>query len=85
MGDRFRHRLHAARASVTERVVRAPVSTLQEFHPDPGDIQDLNDVQPFVLTTNEIPKYFIRYLGKENPDEIPCYVFAVKPKKARTG
>ena len=38
-----------------------------------------------MLTTNEIPQYFIRYLGKENADEIPCYVFAVKPKKLEPG
>jgi len=69
----------------TERVVRAPVETLKNFNLDPGDIQDLRDVQPFVLTTNEIPQYFIRYLGKENADEIPCYVFAVKPKKLEPG
>jgi len=34
-----------------------------------------------VLTTPELPKYFIRYLGRQNVDEISCYVFAVKPKK----
>jgi hypothetical protein len=69
----------------TERVVRAPVETLKNFNLDPGDIQDLRDVQPFVLTTNEIPTYYIRYLGKGNADEIPCYVFAVKPKKLESG
>ena len=42
-------------------------------------------MQPFVLTTTEIPEYDIRYLGKQNADEIPCYVFAVKPKKMVQG
>ncbi|MBV9768603.1 MAG: hypothetical protein JOZ32_03445, partial [Bryobacterales bacterium] len=46
-----------------------------------GDMQDLREVQPFVLTTDEVPKYFIRYLGREQLDEISCYAFAVKPKK----
>jgi hypothetical protein len=68
-----------------EKVVRAPVQTLRNFQLDPGDIQDLRDVQPFVLTTDELPKYFIRYLGHEQLDEIPCYVFAVKPKKLEQG
>jgi len=36
-----------------------------------------------VLTTGEISKYFVRYLGKQNADEIPCYVFAVKPRRWR--
>jgi hypothetical protein len=65
----------------TEKVVFAPVSTLTAFQLDPGDIQDLRNVQPFVLTTSELPKYYIRYLGREKVDEIGTYVFAVKPKK----
>ena len=69
----------------TERVVRAPVSTLQNILLTPEDEQDLRDVQPFVLTTNEIPQYYIRYLGHEQLDEIPCYSFAVKPKKMEPG
>lgn len=69
----------------TERVVRAPVSTLRNILLTPEDEQDLRNVQPFVLTTNEIPKYDIRYLGKQMADEIPCYVFAVKPKKMEKG
>ena len=69
----------------TERVVRAPVTTLQRIQLTPEDEQDLRSVQPFVLTTKEIPKYDIRYLGKEQLDEIPCYSFAVKPKKMEQG
>ncbi len=69
----------------TERVVRAPVSTLRNILLTPEDEADLRNVQPFVLTTAEIPKYDIRYLGKQKADEIPCYVFAVKPKKMEKG
>ncbi len=69
----------------TERVVRAPVSTLRRLQLTPEDMQDLRDVQPFVLTSEEIGKYYVRYLGKQNADQIPCYVFAVKPKKLEPG
>ncbi len=72
-------------AKRTEKVVRAPVSTLRNLQLTPEDEQDLRNVQPFVLTTKEISKYDIRYLGKQNADEIPCYVFAVKPKKMESG
>jgi len=65
----------------SERVVRAPVSTLEAFQLTPEDMEDMRSVQPFVLTTPELPKYWIRYLGHQNVDEIGCYVFAVKPKK----
>lgn len=69
----------------TEKVVYAPVATLRNLQLDPGDIQDLRDVQPFVLTTAELPKYEVRYLGREQVDEIGTYVFAVKPKKLESG
>ena len=64
-----------------EKVVYAPVITLRNIVLTPQDEQDLRDVQPFVLTTTEIPKYDIRYLGREKVDEIGTYAFAVKPKK----
>jgi hypothetical protein len=68
-----------------EHVVRAPVSTLRNFNLSPEDIQDIRSVQPFVLTTTELPKYLIRYLGRQQVDEIGAYVFAVKPKKMEPG
>jgi len=69
----------------TERVVKAPVETLRNIQMTPEDEQDLRNIQPFVLTTSEIAKYNIRYLGKSMADEIPCYIFAVKPKKMEKG
>jgi hypothetical protein len=68
-----------------EKVSYAPPSTLTAIQLDPGDLQDLREVQPFVLTTSELPKYLIRYLGREQLDEISCYAFAVKPKKMEAG
>src|SRR5579872_6621139 len=65
----------------TEHVTHAPPSTLESINLTPEDMEDLRSVQPFVLTTSQLPKYFIRYLGRQTLDEIPCYVFAVKPKK----
>jgi hypothetical protein len=68
-----------------ERVAYAPVSSLHNIILTPEDEQDLRDVQPFVLTSDEIPNYYIRYLGREKLDEISCYSFAVKPKKMEPG
>jgi hypothetical protein len=65
----------------SERVVRSPVPTLRNITLTPEDLEDMRSVQPFVLTTPDLPKYLIRYLGHQNVDEIGCYVFAVKPKK----
>ena len=68
-----------------EKVVYAPVSTLQAIQVSPEDEQDLRHVQPFVMTTAEIPDYQVDYLGREKVDEIGCYTFSVKPKKMAAG
>ncbi len=68
-----------------EHVVYAPVISLQHISLDPQDEQDLRSVQPFVLTSEDIGKYDVEYLGKQNVDEIPCYQFSVKPKKMVKG
>lgn len=47
------------------------------------DIDDALNVQPFALTTEDLPKYKIKYKGKERVDELDTYVFEVKPKKVR--
>jgi hypothetical protein len=69
----------------TEHVVNAPVNRLRIISLTPEDEKDLRSTQPFVLTTSELPKYDIVYLGKQNADEIPCYVFSVKPKTMEKG
>ena len=69
----------------SEHVVFAPVPSLQHILLTPEDMQDLQDVQPFVLTTSELPNYMIRYIGRQQLDEIPCYEFTVKPKQLVKG
>lgn len=69
----------------TERVTYAPMNTLQRIQMTPEDEQDIRNVQPFVLTSKDLPNYNIRYLGREPVDEISCYVFAVKPKQMVEG
>jgi hypothetical protein len=69
----------------SERAVRTPVPTLRLIHMSQEDEEDLRHVMPFVLTTDQIDQYHVRYLGRQNADEIPCYVFAVKPKKLDVG
>jgi hypothetical protein len=63
-----------------EKVVYAPMNSLHNILLTPQDEQDLRQVQPFVLTTDDIGKYDVRYIGKDKIDEIQCYRFTVKPK-----
>jgi hypothetical protein len=65
----------------TERITYAPASTLKKISITREDLQDLESVQPFVLTSDDIGLYNLKYGGKEKIDEINCYVFDVSPKK----
>ena len=63
----------------TERITKAPPNTLQTISLTPEDMQDIREIQPFVLTSDDISKYTLKYLGKEMIDEIDCFVFDVAP------
>ena len=64
----------------TEKVVYAPLNTLEGIVLTPQDLDDIRDIQPFVLTTEDLVLYDVEYLGKELIDEIDTYVFQVGPK-----
>jgi hypothetical protein len=64
-----------------ELVTYAPPPTLDRITLSQQDLDDLQNIQPFVLTTDELPKYDISYVGREKVDEIGTYVFDVAPKK----
>src|SRR5208282_5613114 len=64
-----------------EKITDAPAPTLTRISLSQQDLDDLEHVQPFVLTTDELPKYDIKYVGREQVDELATYVFDVAPKK----
>ena len=68
-----------------EKVAYAPLSTLQHIGISPEDERDLRSVQPFVLTTEDLPKYNIEYKGRQKVDELDTYVFMVGPKVMEKG
>ena len=63
-----------------EKVVNAPAPTLERISLSQQDLDDLEHVQPFVLTTTDLPKYDIKYLDHVALDELTAYVFDVGPK-----
>ncbi len=65
----------------TQQVVFAPQSTLQRISMTEQDENDIENLLPFVLTSDEIPEYNILYVGKQREDELGTYVFDVAPKK----
>jgi hypothetical protein len=66
-----------------EKVTSAPPPTLERagMSLSQQDLDDVEHVQPFVLTTTDLPKYDVKYAGREQLDELSTYVFDVAPKK----
>jgi hypothetical protein len=63
-----------------EKTVERPQSTLHYLEMGPEDFQALTRMPAYPLTTAQLSKYDLKYLGKELVDEISCYIFLVKPK-----
>jgi hypothetical protein len=68
-----------------ERVTWAPPQSLQNLILEPEDLEDMRNTLPFVLTLEELELYQVDYLGHEKVDEVPCYVFSIKPKRIQAG
>jgi hypothetical protein len=66
-----------------EKITSAPPPTLERagLSLSQQDLDDVEHVQPFVLTTTDLPKYDVKYVGREQLDELSTYVFDVAPKK----
>jgi hypothetical protein len=63
-----------------DKVTFAPQSTLQRILLSEQDLDDVRNVQPFVLTKEDLPKYNVTYVGHQQVDDLACYVFDVAPK-----
>jgi len=63
----------------------APVSSIKRIGFTKEDYDDIEKVWPFVMTTAELPKYDVKYVGRERVDELGTYVFDVEPKKLEKG
>jgi len=59
----------------------APAPTLSRITMSQQDLNDLENIQPFVLTTEDLSKYNVTYVGRQIVDELHAYVFDVAPKK----
>jgi hypothetical protein len=64
-----------------EKVIEAPMSSIQRILMEQQDFDDIEKVWPLVLTPEELPRYDVKYLGREQVDELGTYVFDVTPKK----
>lgn len=72
--------LFDSRGKRVEVVTNAPAPTLERLSLSQEDFSDLEHLYPFVLTTEDLPKYEIKYVDHVPLDELSTYVFDVTPK-----
>gem|GEM_PF-384529 len=71
----------AANGQVINKTVQKPQSTLQYLKLEPEDVKELDRIPAFPLTSAQLAKYDLKYIGQEQVDEIDAYIFQVKPKE----
>jgi hypothetical protein len=70
----------APSGQVVSKVVERPPSTLRYVSLETEDVKDLDKIPAFPMTTSQLVKYDLKYMGTEQVDEIDCYIFKVTPK-----
>lgn len=68
-----------------ERVTYAPLDTLRQIILTEQDYDAFRQINPFVLTSDELPDYDVQYRGHVKVDEIAAYVFSIRPKVIQKG
>jgi hypothetical protein len=77
--------LYDDRGARIERVSYAPADTLHQLILTEQDLDAFRNIQPFVLTTAELPEYDVQYKGHVKVDELTAYVFSIRPKVIQKG
>src|ERR1700719_2338889 len=65
---------------VAMKAIEKPQSTLQGVYLAPEDLDALDKIQAYPLTSGQLAKYELKFIGRELVDEVDCYIFQVKPK-----
>ena len=70
---------------VYEKTVQKTQSSLQFIDLEPGQLSAVTRMPAYALTTSQLAKYELRFVGDEKVDEIDCYIFEAKPKFLERG
>jgi hypothetical protein len=63
-----------------EKALAPPQTSLQYLQFEPDDAHYFTSIPAFALTTDQLGRYNVQFLGTEKVDEIDCYIFQVHPK-----
>ena len=64
-----------------EQVVERARNTLTRIRLTPEDFADIRNIDPYLLTSDEVPLYEAQYKGEETIDGVRCFVEYVRPRQ----
>ena len=69
----------------TEQIVGRPTMTLKRLVMTEEDFRDIRDIQPFVMTEDQLWNYETKFRGDEKVDGVDCWVLQVRPRQILQG
>jgi hypothetical protein len=69
----------------TEQIVGKPSMNLQRLIMTDEDFRDMRDIQPFVMTEEQLWNYETKFRGDETVDDVDCWVLQVRPRQILAG
>lgn len=69
----------------TERFVGTPVMRLRNLVMTDEDFADLRNIQPYVMTEDQLWLYDVKYKGEEPVDGRDCWLLSISPRQILSG
>jgi len=69
----------------TEQLVGKPSMNLKRLIMTDEDFRDMRDIQPFVMTEDQLWNYETKFRGDEKVDDVDCWVLQVRPRQILAG
>jgi len=69
----------------TEGLIGHPLENLKYLKLTDEDFQDIRNIQPLVLTEDQLFNYETKFRGDETVDDIDCWVLQVRPRQILEG
>lgn len=69
----------------TEQFIGTPLKALKNLIMTDEDFADIRNVQPFVLTEEQLRIYEFQYKGEEAMDGRTCWVLSIRPRQILSG
>lgn len=69
----------------TEEVIEGPVNTLKKLKLTEEDMRDIREIQPMLVTRDNLFMYESKFRGEEELNGISCWLMEIRPRQILSG